>query len=506
MYSLNNKFIELSTFLVQILLFLSGKTLSFEPESGDNVERPVTLTDISIGGFRWNLGLNLNALSMCPAAPRDGNENLRAGIILYSPKKFQDSTIKTEANEWTGNSLEKLMKDGFDLNKRTLIYSFGYTQNPSTDWLLKMRSRYKELALKRKTNFNLLVFDWSAYSRFAYPTSASYVPYLGRQLASFIGKLANEYSYDLDKINLIGYSLSTHIMGYAARVLKESGLGQVGQLTLIDPTGVCFHDKESAFAREYSVRAEDAKLTVAKHYDFGRFGSRQSIGHVDIYVNGGSGQPSYGPRAGGGGFSSDHGQAAEHESQRATRDCQTVAYRCKNYDTYLKGACASCGLKGEACFNLNSYGRTLRSTTRSQEYKLKSIMYVKTDSMSNCPHHYQLRLNTRSRIEASELEGLQIQIGKVKLNSPSYRLDGKSFTSLVTSKELANILNNKNKTPSIKISLNGNNSRRGGSISSTLKKINSLEVNYMSHTDGNVRSKMSAKFCPTSNSEEMVKC
>lgn len=441
----------------------------------------------SSGGFG-------NLMAICPRDASDLPDSERTRVLFYSNKLQKDVALNYQASGWTDDTIDKLASSGFDPRKPTLIYSFGWSQNPKANWLVKLRSKYQAMFSKRSPTFNLLIFDWSVYSRLSYTMSVKHVPGLGEVLYEFLSKLRSRLSVDMNAVNLIGYSLSTHIVGYSARLMNEREGVKLGQMTLIDPTGVCFQDDSSSnqFSQEFTVRPGDAALTVARHYDMGGLGARQPVGHVDVYVNGGSDQPNSGLF---GSSMSSHVQATLHEVNEISQDCQPVAYECSDYDAYLNGECASCGANGESCYQLNTFART-NSKTNIPSYKMYTDMYIQTGKTQACSYDYQVKMKLKKATRASNLGSLTLRVDSIEFRAPTHKLNPQTYTSLVSSKVLMQ-------------SLIGAKSIRVTNGSGAIKLVESVEFNYMSHSDKLQRSKRSAKFCvtdSTSKTMELNKC
>lgn len=431
-------------------------------------------------------------MSICTRDVSDLPDNERTRILFYSTKIQKDVSLSYQTNGWTDDTIGQLADSGFDPRKPTLIYSFGWSQNPRASWLVKLRNKYQSMFNKKSPRFNLLIFDWSVYSRTSYTVAVKHVPGLGETLYEFLSKLRSRLSVDLDSVHLIGYSLSTHIVGYSARLVKEREGVKVGQMTLIDPTGVCFQDDSSSnqFSQAFTVRPDDAALTVARHYDMSGLGARRPVGHVDIYVNGGSDQPSAGLY---GRFMSSHVQATLHETNEVSQDCQPVAYECSDYDTYLNGECASCGFNGEHCYQLNNFVRTNTKTT-IPNYKYNSEMFVQTGKMQTCSYDYQVKMKVKRATR--DLGSLTLRVDSIEFRAPTHKLNSQTYTSLVSSKVLMQ-------------SLIGAKSIKVANGSDAIKHVQSIEFNYMSHSDKLQRNKRSAKFCvteSTSKTMELNRC
>ncbi|CAK1540635.1 unnamed protein product [Leptosia nina] len=131
---------------------------------------------------------------------------------------------------------------------------------------------------------NVIIVDWSQYSRQSYSNAVSAVPSVGTYVASMIQNLVTAGITTLDKVHLVGFDLGAHVAGYAGRTLN----GQVARITGLSPTS----NQWGANSQRLSQR--DAIYVEVIHTDaFGLFsnGISDPVGHVDIFPNGGTSQP-----------------------------------------------------------------------------------------------------------------------------------------------------------------------------------------------------------------------
>ncbi|XP_022113679.2 lipase member H-B [Pieris rapae] len=139
-------------------------------------------------------------------------------------------------------------------------------------------------ALLTAFDTNVIVVDWSQYSLQSYSNAVSAVPGVGTAVAELINNLIEANITTLSDVHLVGFNLGAHVAGYAGRTLN----GQVARITGLDPS----RDQWGANSQRLSSR--DALYVEVIHTDaFGLFprGIADAIGHVDIYPNGGDGQP-----------------------------------------------------------------------------------------------------------------------------------------------------------------------------------------------------------------------
>lgn len=450
----------------------------------------------------------------CPNQPAKSRPSrLRSFVAIYSPKSRSDINIYQRKKDWQDEDVDHLLENGFDLSKPTLLYTHGYLQTIRSPWLQEARSRFDELfplgSKERAPYYNLLFYDWSDYGHQAYGTAVSYVPFLGKVLSQFLANLGKRYGYNMSRLHIISYSLSTHIAGQTGQ--KMGARNRIGQITALDPTSVCFQQGTS-FSDKYSLKPSDAKLVVAKHYDMGRLGARRPTGGVDVFVNGGSDQPTMIPRtlsglqlvASPGGFSS-HTRASEHEVEPFDDTCHEIAYACRTYDAFLAGQCGDCGRTGNKCYYMNTLARLQlkdRHHNAMIDYKPGTKMYITTGRLEFCLHHYQVIAKLNSNATESSKKALESGAVTINLSSdfkvtPSHLVGSSQYTSLVTLRKRV-----KNFDFELEVSISQSNL----STRKFLSSLKYLYVHYMSNVSAKERLRASARFCPNSKGNSLIKC
>lgn len=77
------------------------------------------------------------------------------------------------------------------------------------------------------------------------------MPPVGKEVATFIGRLSAAFNYPLIDFTLIGFSLGAHIAGNIGKALN----GEIGVIIALDPAGPFISSTNSSF----SVYPTDAK-------------------------------------------------------------------------------------------------------------------------------------------------------------------------------------------------------------------------------------------------------
>lgn len=447
-------------------------------------------------------------LAGCPQVPGVSTFSGRAYVKFVSPDGSAASVDVDLAPGCETRASDELVSAGFDLGKPTLLYSHGWQETSERGWMQTIRERYATHypAPAVEKPFNLLQFDWSQASHLMYPQAVLSAPLLGKWLGSFLNALSHRYNYTMDNVHLIGFSLSTHIMGATGNELKRAG-NVARQITALDSAGPCFYTS-SPFALANTLRPDAAQLVVARHYGDDKYGARAPIGGLDIYVNGGKNQPSV-PTGGGRSRGKrdvldaaglrDHLATVLHEynivGERATdeRTCQSVAYRCDSYDRFLRGACARCDSPAD-CVHLSPFEQAERRPDEGVTRR-RTRMFIQTGPGARCLHHYQVVIEPKASASANTLDALgsgraRLELGvagaaAARVGRATCGHGGPAFTALLTSPvELSQ--------PSL----------AGASIRSlaAAAEIASVQLNYMSHEDAGVRAAKSITLCPIGGS------
>ena len=118
--------------------------------------------------------------------------------------------------------------------------------------------------------------DWSGWA-----TVASNTMVVGHALGKLTESLYGSITNGNLKTFCIGHSAGAHVCGFSGKTRIFDGI--IG----LDPAGPIFQDNY----RDGRLSDEDAKFVQVLHFDGGELGIDQPLGHQDIFVNGGRGQP-----------------------------------------------------------------------------------------------------------------------------------------------------------------------------------------------------------------------
>lgn len=114
-----------------------------------------------------------------------------------------------------------------------------------------------------------------------YPVPVQRTKTVGAYLGDMIDYLA-EQGTKTKNVHLVGHSLGAHISGIAA---NKTTKGRIGRITGLDPAKPMF---EGNTKYEDQLDKGDAHFVDIIHTCGGVLGFSNSLGHVDIYPNGGT--------------------------------------------------------------------------------------------------------------------------------------------------------------------------------------------------------------------------
>jgi len=339
------------------------------------------------------------------------------------------------------NAGEQIQKDSFrtfreDLPTKVIIH--GFKGNTSKSWIQDIKSE-----LLKKENVNVILVDWSGGNGHPYSKAVGNTQIVAIEIANLINSLMTENkSVKPQDFHLIGYSLGAHIAGIVG--LKVPGIGRI---TGLDPTSFYYTDKSAKFKLDSS----DAEFVDVIHTDGSKnigMGTRDRMGHVDFYPNGGKDQPgckraneklftsaitwitgsdkdAYSE------FSCSHQSARRFFTDSISQKCKYTAYPCTSsenddasseYDDFKDGECIKCSDKG--CNQMGYW---------ASKYKDNGRLYLNTRSLdetdSYCLEHYQLRMVSNSLEGQSKARGKFRIFWKVKdYISPTFLIHDETMT------------------------------------------------------------------------------
>ncbi|XP_066949103.1 endothelial lipase-like isoform X1 [Macrobrachium rosenbergii] len=234
-----------------------------------------------------------------------------------------------------------LNEAGFNANLPLTVITHGWTESTTeTDWIHDLRK-----ALQAKAPMNILLVDWSNFSRLDYTTAALHTALVGRRLAEFLTFIQRSYpGFTGNQVHLIGFSMGAHVSGVAGHLFPG-----IARITGLDPAGPNFECVTDSLRLDPS----DAMFVDNVHTNSGcavtgHIGYTTPHGHLDFYVNGGGEQPGCRPLIGEFIFDSlllrwpnicHHTRAIKHYIDSIHAGSPVYGFLCQDYKTYQTGAC-----------------------------------------------------------------------------------------------------------------------------------------------------------------------
>ncbi|KAL9694813.1 hypothetical protein quinque_014098 [Culex quinquefasciatus] len=330
-----------------------------------------------------------------PAAAKKANGTTPAVKHRYDPEKIYEKFGNLE-----------------NVTARAIIHGFG--SSCTHVWVYEMRT-----ALMAVEDCMVLCMDWENGATLPnYVRAAANTRLVGRQLAYLLKGLETHNSLNMSRVHLIGFSLGSHVAGFAGTELK--GLHRI---TGLDPAGPLF-EAQHPHARldDSDAGFVDVIHSNGENLILGGLGSWQPMGAVDFYPNGGRVQHGcsnlfvgavtdiiWAPPASVEGRSlCNHRRAYKFFIDSVAPKCLFPAFPCDNYENFLKGECFSCtrienGTETSVCGNMGYYAD--RSVGRGQ-------LYLKTrEEEPFCAHQYKLQiLSSQNELPLRTLGRLEVEL------------------------------------------------------------------------------------------------
>lgn len=301
---------------------------------------------------------------LLPSDPAKINVKMR-----LSTRKTGPEAADSEELDW--RNPQTLADSTFDPAKPTFIFVHGYLGYLDKDWLQELVK--VSLAMD---DVNTVRIGWSGGAQTViYPQAVADTRVVAAEIAKLVTEMKN-LGADLDAFWLIGHSLGAHTMGFVGTRVPG-----IGRITGMDPAEPYFegHHVDSR------LDPSDATYVDVIHTDGNSifamgFGTKQPMGHVDYYPNGGHDQP--GCDIGLTDITSienakkyvvcNHERSYKMliESIRAKaegRSCHFKAHPCDSYESYLKEECQACG---DGCTFIGPDALVTRPKTTATLFKM----------------------------------------------------------------------------------------------------------------------------------------
>ncbi|XP_046751143.1 pancreatic triacylglycerol lipase-like [Diprion similis] len=224
--------------------------------------------------------------------PNGTIENLNLPIepsdLPSTPDELENDVIfvlRTELEESRGQQLyvkdiDTLSASNFNASNPVRIVIHGWLNSMKSPSETLIRDAYLSVG-----NYNVILVDWSSYSRKDYLYARRKVTTVGKYVGQMINFLV-ENGASMEDTIVVGHSLGAHIAGIAARSAKND----VGAVVGLDPAGPLFNYE----ATESRMTSKDANFVEVIHTAAGRLGYNGNLGDVDYWPNGGLRQPGCG--------------------------------------------------------------------------------------------------------------------------------------------------------------------------------------------------------------------
>nr|XP_012153681.1 PREDICTED: phospholipase A1-like [Megachile rotundata] len=160
----------------------------------------------------------------------------------------------------------------FNPKKPTVIITHGWQNNYLSPPCVYIRGAYA-----RHGDYNIIVIDWGALALDGLYTVADRVQSVAKYASKMLDFLVSQ-GMDPSTTTIIGHSFGAHVAGLASYYAKN----KVNYIVGLDPAGPGFRGK----GKGTRLSKDDANYVQAIHTTF-IFGTVDTIGHADFYVNGG---------------------------------------------------------------------------------------------------------------------------------------------------------------------------------------------------------------------------
>ncbi|XP_018570037.1 lipase member H-like [Anoplophora glabripennis] len=258
----------------------------------------------------------------------------------FDPKRDATFDLYTKANNNTSQVLQigndsSLVNSYINFRIPTILFFHGYLESSHSEDGIKIKDNYLKIG---EYNVILVNIERLLAGPF-YVTSALNVKPIGKYTAGFVDYLVKK-GLDLNNLHIIGMSLGAHIAGYVGKNLES---GRPPRITGLDPAGPLL----DFVPQNERLSIGDADFVDVIHTNAGIFGTRFSVGDVNIWFNGGTFQPGCDPitalKRVPGSIAEvvfcNHYQAWRIYVKTIINPKEYLATKCKNHHDYRKGKC-----------------------------------------------------------------------------------------------------------------------------------------------------------------------
>ncbi|KAL1116433.1 hypothetical protein AAG570_004907 [Ranatra chinensis] len=286
-------------------------------------------------------------VDMIPSPPQE----VGTRFLMYSSRHSRraDTPLLDVDSTNISSAVYDWAEKAFNVSAPTKVIVHGFGSSCSHVWVYEMRS-----ALMSVEDCNVVCVDWEKGAAMPnYPKAAANTRLVGRQLSHLLSRLNSRLGLDLAKVHLIGFSLGAHAVAFAGASLPNKFT--INRITGLDPAGPLFELQPPKDRLDPSdARFVDVIHSNADAVYRGGLGSRDPMGHVDFYPNGGSMQSGCsniimgmfrdilsGGEAEGRSLC-NHRRAYKFFTDSVSPQCRFPSAPCSSYEAFLQGECFPC--------------------------------------------------------------------------------------------------------------------------------------------------------------------
>lgn len=127
----------------------------------------------------------------------------------------KDNNISASLNvSW--DKVEQLLTTDYDKTKKSVIFSFGWTDNLNASCVNAIIDAYST----RGQEYNVFILDWSKYSTLNYFSAVWSIPDIALYVVTNFKKMMS-VGYDFNTFHFVGFSLGAQLSGYIGRYMQS---------------------------------------------------------------------------------------------------------------------------------------------------------------------------------------------------------------------------------------------------------------------------------------------
>ncbi|KAK4887863.1 hypothetical protein RN001_004134 [Aquatica leii] len=163
--------------------------------------------------------------------------------------------------------------------KKTIVLVHGWLCNTSNGLMPKLKDEYLT-----RYDANIIMVDWSYYSKESYGKAFRYAPSIGETIANFLITIDASPGISIESIHVVGFCIGAQISGFTGQSLIDKYNKTLNRITGLDPAGPLYSIKPS----KERLDETDATFVDIIHTNANYLGYTQRCGDVDFYPNCGS--------------------------------------------------------------------------------------------------------------------------------------------------------------------------------------------------------------------------